>query len=199
MKKTMKKTINFTIPGNPDAKQRHRHFFNKNMLLKYLAGTYTEDALKKAPYGRFVMTYNNPEQEANEAKVRLIASQYKRSEPLTGALKLTVKCYFPIPKSFPQWKADAAEEKILRPTVKPDWDNVGKLISDAINEVIYQDDKQIVSAVVRKYYSRSPRTEIQIEEFWMPLTKKDWEAYLTYRDEMKAPGQQEKAAQMELI
>lgn len=33
-----------------------------------------------------------------------------------------------------------------------DWDNLGKLVSDALNEVAYVDDSQILECVVRKRY-----------------------------------------------
>lgn len=52
----------------------------------------------------------------------------------------------------------------IRPTVKPDWDNIGKLVSDALNGIAYDDDKSVVDAVVRKYYSDRPRTQITVCE-----------------------------------
>ena len=51
----------------------------------------------------------------------------------------------------------------MRPVKRPDWDNVGKIVTDALNGVAYDDDSQIVSASVEKYYSEEPRTEIKIE------------------------------------
>lgn len=81
-----------------------------------------------------------------------------------SALCLYVIAYMPIPKSTPK----ATREKMLsgeiRPTVKPDWDNIGKLISDALNGIAYDDDKSIVDGCVRKFYSDEPRTEITIQE-----------------------------------
>ena len=51
----------------------------------------------------------------------------------------------------------------IRPTVKPDFDNIGKLIADALNGVAYDDDKCIVDAQVRKFYSDNPRTEVILQ------------------------------------
>lgn len=39
------------------------------------------------------------------------------------------------------------------PCVKPDWDNIGKLVSDGLNNLAYNDDCQIVDARVIKRWS----------------------------------------------
>jgi Holliday junction resolvase RusA-like endonuclease len=48
------------------------------------------------------------------------------------------------------------------PTKKPDADNILKLAADSLNGLAYVDDKQIVSAVIHKFYSDRPRLEINI-------------------------------------
>ena len=53
----------------------------------------------------------------------------------------------------------------IRPTVKPDWDNIGKIYSDALNNIIYPDDKQIVTGITHKLYSETPRVVIDIRKF----------------------------------
>jgi Holliday junction resolvase RusA-like endonuclease len=52
---------------------------------------------------------------------------------------------------------------IIRPTKKPDIDNVAKIILDSLNCICYKDDTQIVSLIVNKYYSQEPRVEVVIE------------------------------------
>ena len=42
---------------------------------------------------------------------------------------------------------------IIRPTKKPDFDNIAKIICDALNGIAYKDDASIVSAIVEKYYA----------------------------------------------
>jgi Holliday junction resolvase RusA-like endonuclease len=75
--------------------------------------------------------------------------------PLTGPIKLHVVMKFPVPESKPKkWKAAALRGEIW-PTVRPDWDNGGKL-TDALNLIVWVDDKQIVSAHVDKLYSEKP-------------------------------------------
>ena len=56
------------------------------------------------------------------------------------------------------------EKGDIRPTKKPDWDNIGKVVSDSLNQIAYRDDAQIVDSQVRKFYSRLPRIEIIISE-----------------------------------
>jgi Holliday junction resolvase RusA-like endonuclease len=51
------------------------------------------------------------------------------------------------------------------PTKKPDIDNVVKSIFDALNKVAFNDDTQIISLSVRKFYSEHPRVEVTIWEY----------------------------------
>ena len=88
--------------------------------------------------------------------------QIKR--PLTGAVKLSIQFYLPIPKSWSEPKKRAAMEGKIVPMVKPDIDNLTKAIMDALNGGIgYNDDKQVVELTTAKWYGE-PRTEIELEE-----------------------------------
>lgn len=81
--------------------------------------------------------------------------------PLDGPLELDVKMFMAVPTGKPKkWKAAALRGEI-RPVVKPDWDNGGKL-TDALNLIVWIDDKQIVDGRVRKFYSDRPRTEVRV-------------------------------------
>lgn len=51
----------------------------------------------------------------------------------------------------------------IRPTKKPDMDNVIKIIADSLNKIAYRDDTQIVDCQVRKFYSEKPRVEVMIQ------------------------------------
>jgi Holliday junction resolvase RusA-like endonuclease len=55
-------------------------------------------------------------------------------------------------------------ENIIRPTKKPDADNIAKIVCDALNGIAFLDDKQIVDARITKWYSDTPRIEIIIQE-----------------------------------
>ncbi len=69
-------------------------------------------------------------------------------------LLLVVQFYLPRPKSTPK--------RIKRPIRKPDFDNLVKSITDALEGIVYPGDQQIVSATIDKYFSDRPRTEIEI-------------------------------------
>lgn len=83
---------------------------------------------------------------------------------LEGPLEVTVVAAFQIPKSFSKTKRLDALSGALRPTVKPDADNLLKCI-DALNGVVFADDKQIVLATIMKIYADKPDLTVQIAEW----------------------------------
>ena len=52
----------------------------------------------------------------------------------------------------------------IRPTKKPDGDNILKAVADALNGVCYKDDKNIVKMSIEKFYSDMPRIDVIIQE-----------------------------------
>ena len=99
-----------------------------------------------------------------ETLVKQLYIQQHFKQQLEGQIKMTVRAYFSIPKSASKKKAFDMWDGKIRPTKKPDWDNVGKIISDALNGLAYHDDSQVVSATVEKWYSTEPRVEVELEE-----------------------------------
>jgi Holliday junction resolvase RusA-like endonuclease len=81
--------------------------------------------------------------------------------PLAGAVRVAVAAYFGVPQSWPQKKRAAALAGSLRPTTKPDWENVAKML-DALNGVVWIDDKQVVSGLIEKHYSDRPRLVVTV-------------------------------------
>ena len=133
-------TLKFTIPGNPFGKERPR----------FGAGN-THTPQKTKDYEE------------------LVAWSYRQQcgtkhFPHGTALELVVMAYMPIPKSAPRKDRARMITGDIRPTVTPDWDNIGKIISDALNKVAYDDDKAIVDGYVRKWYSEDPHVEVIIKE-----------------------------------
>lgn len=133
-------TIKLTIPGKPLGKQ----------------------SVKVGKFGGF----NRPETKNYLARVQSIfAGSYPGFTPLASAVQLTITAYFPIPKSTSKKKREEMSCGIIRPTIKRnDWDNIGKIIGDGLNQIAYVDDCQIVDGRVIKFYSDRPRVEITIEE-----------------------------------
>ena len=84
--------------------------------------------------------------------------------PDDAMLDIRIFAYYSIPKSVSQKKRQAMLEKKIRPTKKPDWDNVGKVVCDSLNGIAYRDDAQVVDCQVRKFYGDSPKVIVTIEE-----------------------------------
>lgn len=68
---------------------------------------------------------------------------------------ITVDAYFQIPKSYTKGKRMACQHNINRPAKKPDIDNSLKAVLDALNKVAYEDDRQVIEVICRKWYSQS--------------------------------------------
>jgi len=84
--------------------------------------------------------------------------------PLSGALRMTLDFTLPIPPSWTKRKQDQASAQLLRPTGKPDCDNLAKAVMDGCNGVMYFDDAQIVALSVRKRYGLVPHVSVIIDE-----------------------------------
>ena len=80
-------------------------------------------------------------------------------------LDMRIRAFYPIPKSDSKGLHMKKIKNEIRPhNIKPDIDNVIKIVCDALNEMAYHDDTQIVDLQARKFYSDSPRVEILIKE-----------------------------------
>lgn len=79
-------------------------------------------------------------------------------------IKVEIQAFYPIPKSFSKKKRNDAIFERIRPTTKPDCDNIIKVVLDALNGVAYYDDKQVVSVSCEKYYGETGYLRISIQE-----------------------------------
>lgn len=79
-------------------------------------------------------------------------------------LKTVINVYMQIPESYSKKKKELARAGNLKPTVKPDCDNIAKNINDSLNGVAYPDDKQIVSLTINKYYADSDCVIVTISD-----------------------------------
>lgn len=52
----------------------------------------------------------------------------------------------------------------VRPTKKPDCDNIAKIVLDSLNAVAYRDDSQVVELSITKQYAELPYVEVTLEE-----------------------------------
>lgn len=75
-----------------------------------------------------------------------------------------ITAYYAIPKSTPIPKREMMKQNMIAPTMKPDWDNIGKIVCDALNGVAWADDAQVTYATVRKLYGITPMVCVAIAE-----------------------------------
>jgi Holliday junction resolvase RusA-like endonuclease len=86
--------------------------------------------------------------------------EVRPEKPLDIPLSVTIMAYRSIPKSMSKKKAAQAIAKELRPTTKPDIDNIVKGVKDALKGVIWRDDSLVVNLVACKWYGETPRVEV---------------------------------------
>jgi len=130
--------MNLTIDGEPTGKGRPR-FANGH--------AYTPE--KTRDYERYTRI--------------LFVAQNRNVKPLEGMVAVNIKAYFGIPKSKSKRQKEDMAIGIIRPTKKPDTDNITKIILDSLNGLAYLDDKQVVDLQVAKWYGK-PRVEVEILE-----------------------------------
>jgi len=126
--------VAFIVPGEPKGKGRPR--FNTKTGRTYTPGD--------------TINYEN-----------LVKVQY---QTLVGD-KYTDK---PIEAVMPKSMSKSNREKVyhgkLRPTKKPDLDNIAKIVLDSLNGLAYKDDSQVVSLRIDKHYADKPLVKVELYE-----------------------------------
>lgn len=132
-------TLVITVPGKPMAKGRPR----------FVRAT-----------GR---TFTPPATAAAEQVLKWTAMQEMGDRPLyDGPLRLTFTAQFEPPASWSGKKKAAALAGAIKPTGRPDIDNLLKL-KDGLNGVVWHDDAQIVEVVATKRYGAAACTTMTVE------------------------------------
>lgn len=137
--------VSFTIPGPPKGKARPKVTHAKNGA----SVTYTPDA---------TVAY----EELVRARYTTEAKGYRF--PDNAALRMEIEAYFPVPKSSSKRIKAGMLNGQIRPTKKPDTDNIIKIICDALNGIAYKDDAQIVSNSIDKLYANDGFVAVRIKD-----------------------------------
>lgn len=87
--------------------------------------------------------------------------------PETGPVSVRMAFVMPIPKSATKKAKQDMENRLIRPAVKPDADNLAKAVLDGLNGIAYKDDNQIVDLSVSKYYGPVPKVMVKVKS-WEP-------------------------------
>lgn len=135
--------VSFTVPGVPVGKGRP----------------------KFARRGNFVTTYTPEKTASYENLVKLAAAEAMEGRAMiTGHVELNLWLHVTAPASWSKKKTAAALIGEVRPTTKPDIDNVLKAICDAMNEIVWKDDSQVVSCTVHKHYDEIAGARVVVME-----------------------------------
>jgi len=134
--------VTFTIPGKPKGKERPRFFRARN----------------------FIKSYTPKETASYENLVKVMFLSVARKSgwkllPLGQPLSVKIITHSTIPASWSHKKQGSAWWCCS----KPDADNIGKIVCDALNGIAYHDDAQVVVLEVRKMYSYHAHTIITLE------------------------------------
>lgn len=106
---------------------------------------------------RYSVAHVYDSQKREKAFSAIYLTQQHNDRPLIqGPIEMTVIFYFDTPK-----KTSSLEGKYH--TSKPDLDNLIKYISDVSSGILFRDDSEIAIIHAMKLYSRTPRTDIQLQ------------------------------------
>ena len=132
----------FEVPGKIVGKERPR--VNTNTLTVYTPN-------KTKDYENLILQYfqiNNP-----------------GCIMLEGRIGIEIVAYLKIPKATTK----VEKEKMLKgersPTKKPDIDNIGKVVLDALNKVAFKDDNQVSKILIEKKFAEEEKLEVKIYEY----------------------------------
>jgi Holliday junction resolvase RusA-like endonuclease len=139
--------IHFSVPGQPIGKGRPR----------------------VGKVGAHVRMFTPQKTVSYENLVKHAAFEAMAGAPLLeGPVRVIVHMACQIPASWSAKKQGSALSHVIRPTTKPDIDNVIKAIFDAINGVVWKDDVQVCDASIRKFYSESPCVRVWVDVVGVP-------------------------------
>lgn len=158
--------IHFEVPGNPKAQKRH-----KPHVRAYGKGKYH--------------IHSEDPSESDKADFLALCRDNAPEKPIEGAVVLYVVFWMPIPKGTSQKKVkgmrlnfyDGMEPEGVTSFLskygldkmppsfhlkRPDYDNLVKMVKDALTGIYWKDDSQVQGGGTFKIYSHRPRTEIEI-------------------------------------
>ena len=139
-------TWTITIPVEPTGQMRPRAFVR----------------------GGHAAMHKDKKQASRENALMAHIAQHMPAAQFSGPLLLGVRAYMPLPKSKPKkWLGEALAGQI-RPTTKPDLDNLLKQVKDCLTQMgVWEDDKLVVGylADTGKFYSDCPRWEIEVRRW----------------------------------
>jgi len=132
--------VAFIVPGTPKGKGRPR-FSRKSGA-----------------------AYTPKETRSHEAYVKMLAAQAMDDAllaPFEGPVHVVIGVMCEVPVSWSKKKKALAAANVLRPT-GGDLDNAVKLATDAMNSIVYKDDRQIYRIEATRMFADKALTAIEV-------------------------------------
>lgn len=108
--------------------------------------------------GGFPRTYD-PSKKDKE-RIQWQIKPFAPDIPLSQPVELTIAFFMPIPKASSRALRLQMINRVILPDKKPDEDNLAYLVTNALKEIVYDDDKRICAKHVYKFYGAEPKTVI---------------------------------------
>jgi len=90
-------------------------------------------------------------------------------EPFKGPVRMRLLFLFDWPSSYTKTRRKACYGNMK--DTKPDIDNLQKLVADALNGIVYEDDSQVTEIHATKFFTETGAcTRILIEPLWVQNT-----------------------------
>ena len=115
---------------------------------------------KQRTMGRNFFTPTATRQAEREVAT-LAKAAMKGKPPYLGFVGLQITVVSEVPKSWTGKKKRMALAREIFPT-HADLDNVTKLLSDAMNKIVFEDDRFVSELIVTRYYGAVERAEIKV-------------------------------------
>lgn len=153
--------MKFIFPGKPISRKAHKH----------------------GSRGGKNYSYDSQSKEMNDHKILLksmilqLCGQEKQElteMAIAEAFDVTLTFYLKFPSKFNKRKINAIVEG-FEPNIAnvyPDLDNCMKFYLDVAKEILYKDDKEIISCSLYKYYDLDPKTIFRITPVGVSWTTK---------------------------
>lgn len=146
----MTRTIEFEVPGPPGFKARPRFSVKQLSSGKIVTHVFTDDRTHSF----------------EQAVLMVYIGRARTSRmPHDGPVSIDVKATFGVPRSWPKWQRELALAGRFPHTVKPDFDNIVKAVTDALNGHAFTDDSHVCQALITKQYGSIPSTSVVLT-FW---------------------------------
>lgn len=133
-------SVTFVVPGRPQGKGRPRAALVNGKIRMY--------------------TPNNTAQYENT--IAWCWKSAAKGKKFAAPVRIEIIAYFEVPKSYPKKRAELCRNNVLRPSCKPDGDNILKAVADALNGLAYDDDKDISDFAVSKRFGYPERLLVRV-------------------------------------